>query len=207
MEMRFQFLDPNNKRKKPSMPFVMDFNDGETKGEADSPAGLAALIIGPEYADITDEEVAWHARVETMEWHALWLAGLGVCAVVVDGSVREPIFDPFKGQRSPEVELRVDGDWAMVASLHNAGLVTIYEKADSAVFRGGIAPASCTECRYYEEPKRCAQFDIFLGEETAGCLDGASKSEGCADTKPEYVKVERIEIAPERIKHGRLPAA
>jgi len=207
MEMRFRFLDPNNKREKLSMPFVVDFNDGETKGEADSPAGIVALIIGPEYADILDEEVAWHARTEVMEWHALWLAGLDVETAVVDGSVPRPVFSTAPPGEEPEVELRVDGDWVMAASLHNAGLITIYEREDSDVFRGGPAPATCQECRYYNPgEKRCDQFGVLLSDGPShGCLDGAGKLNGGA--RPKYVQVGRIEIPPERVKSLRVPAA
>lgn len=207
MEMRFRFLDPNDEKQKPTMPFVLDFNDGETKGEADSPAGLVALVVGPEYADVEDEEVAWHVRTEAMEGHALWLAALGSAAVVVDGSVPEPVFDPYGGGRSPDVELRVDSDWAMIASLHNAGLVTLYEREDVSVFRGGAAPASCRECAYYSEAEKvCRQFDAALESDANGCLDGAAlpkEAVGDRKGKRRYVQVGRIEIPPARVKASR----
>lgn len=196
--MRFRFIDPNNQRERVKMPFVLE--SVGFKGEADSPAGLVCLIVGPEYADVEDEETAWMMRAESLQGFALCLAVLGKRAVVVDGSVPEPIFDPGPTSDHSEgqvIELRADGDYAMIASLQRAGLFSIYERG-SVFGSPDSAPARCGECAYFKDG-RCEQFDMPV-EEFHGCLDGVVR--GALEGK-ELKLVERAEIPPRRVKAAR----
>lgn len=195
--MRFRYIDPNNPHERAKMPFVLE-NVG-FKGEADSPAGLACLIIGPEYADVDDEEIAWKMRLEALQGFALWLAAFGRKAVVVDGSVPEPVFIPYSESDSKEddeapIELRADGDYAMIASLQRAGLLSIYERG-SVFSSANSAPARCGECAYFKDG-RCGQFDMPV-EEFHGCLDGVVV--GALEGK-KHKSVERAELPPRRVK-------
>lgn len=197
--LRFRYIDPNNPHERVKMPFVLE-NVG-AKGEADSPAGLACLIIGPEYADVDDEEIAWKMRLESLQGFALCLAVSGRRAVVVDGSVPEPVFDPGPVSDHPEddqvIELRVDGDYAMIASLQRAGLLSIYERGN--VYRSADSvPARCGECVYFKDG-RCDQFNMPV-EEFHGCLDGVAI--GALDGKKLQL-VEKAELPPLRVKTSR----
>lgn len=199
-------MDPNNPRERAKMPFVLE-NAG-ARGEADSPAGLACLVIGAEYADVDDEEIAWKMRHEAVQGFALWLAAFGRKAVVVDGSVPEPVFIPYnepdsKGDDEAPIELRVDGDYAMIASLQRAGLLSLWERGK--VFRSAdSAPARCGECAYFKD-SRCDQFDMPV-EEFNGCLDGVvAGALGPSERgrQPKLQPVEKAEIPPLRVKTAR----
>ncbi len=203
--MEFRRLDPNDAKAKPSMPFLVEFDGGAALGEADSPAGLVALLVGPEYADAEDEEVAWHLRVEYAESQALWLHALtGRPVVVADGSLPGPVFAAGDPGAPPAAEIRVDGDWALVASLHNAGAIALREGEDVAAFRGGgAAPRACRECGYFRGGW-CRQFDLPVGPDAADCLDGIALPAGvlAARRGRTYMGVGRIAVPPERLKGG-----
>lgn len=202
--MRFRFMDPNDPNDHPEMSFLLE-SAGE-KGEADSPAGLVALLVGREYADVDDEEIAWRMRFESLMGHALILAGFfGRRVAIVDGSLEEPVW-ATDGSGPPEVELRVDGDYAMVASLQRAGLVRLYERG--RVFRDpGSSPASCAECAFLCGD-RCGQFDVPVGDPaSSGCLDGVRR--GAFNGAGTLEEVEAAELPPQRVKArqtGRVSA-
>jgi len=203
LSVNFRIMDPQNPEDKATMFFMVESPDG--KGEADSPAGLVAVLVGSMYADVEDEVVAWRMRAEYLQTCALNLAVAGKRAIVKDGSVEGAVFDPFEGEEitGDEIELRVDGDYAMIASLQRAGVVTLWERG--SVFRNrNSVPANCGGCVYFdEETKRCVQFDMPV-DETNGCLDGVKK--GLLKPRGDLELVEKAELPPERLKQKAFPA-
>lgn len=207
--MQFRYMDPNNPHERAKMQFVLE--TAGAKGEADSPAGLACLIIGPEYADVDDEEIAWRMRLEALQGFALSLTVSGRRVAVVDGSVSEPIFAPSfnepGNEGEPIFELRADGDYAMIASLQRAGLLSLWERGK--VFSSeDSAPGRCGECAYFKDG-RCDQFNMPV-EEFGGCLDGVvagALTLNDGGKLPKLQLVEKAVIPHLRIKSVRQPSA
>lgn len=195
--MKFRVMDPHNPKDKATMFFMVE--SFSNKGEADSPAGLVAVMVGSEYVDVEDEAVAWRMRAEYLQTCALNLAVVRKRAVVKDGSVNDVVFDPFEGEEiaGNEIKLCVDGDYAMVASLQRAGIIALWERVN--VFRNrNSAPANCGECAYFgKDAKRCVQFDMPV-DEINGCLDGVKK--GLLESRGDLELVEKAELPPERLK-------
>ncbi len=168
--MQFNRLDYNDTKAKFTLPLGVVWVAG--KAESDCPRGLVSALIGDEYLDVIDESVAWHMRGRYLQYCAVLLAAQGKKVLIVDGSVDTPI-DAI-GDGNEVVQLRIDGDYAMLASLHNAGMITLFEAVP--VFSDPNSnPVRCDECAYCMEPDRvCDQFELPCPE-LGVCLDGVKK--------------------------------
>lgn len=205
--MKFRFIDPRG-RQKPVMPFAVRFDGGEGFGEAASPFGLACLVYERTYVDIEYLLTAWHVRREYAMSQANFLSAVLGELIVVKCSVYyedvdDIVFEPSQGKRTPQKELWIDGEWSALASLHNVGAITLYEREDVNVFRKPAAvPHSCFECVYFmPEEYRCAQtYRVNTPSVSAiGCPEGVIELPEIEKRSCKYHELGDIEIPPARL--------
>lgn len=169
--MLCKYLDVDEK---PVMPLLAQLPDGRL-GEADSIPGAAALLLGLDYIDVDDERTAWHMRVNYLRGHALMMAMEGKKAIVRDNANiifdntatpteegEEEIPEDWFDQDPPAV-LWASDDRVFLISLHEAGVITLYEREDSHAFRlhpaweeigqSGGESQQCGLCRHYDPKK------------------------------------------------------
>lgn len=194
--MQLNRLDYNDTNAKFTLPLGIVWVAG--KAESDCPRGLISALLGDEYLDVIDESVAWHMRGRYLQYCAVVLAAQGKTVLIVDGSVDTPI-DAI-GDGNEVIRLRVDGDYAMLASLQASGMIELFEAVP--VFSDPNSnPMGCNECAYCTEPDRvCDQFDLPCPE-IGVCLDGVKKDVlNWVKKKPVLVKVQTAQLPPARLK-------
>ena len=194
--MQFNRLDYNDTKAKFTLPLGIVWVAG--KAESDCPRGLVSALLGDEYIDVIDGQVAWYMRGRYLQYCAVVLAAQGKKVLILDGSADTPI--DVIGEGNEVVQLRVDGDYAMLASLQNAGMITLFEAVP--VFSDPNSnPMGCNECAYCTEPDRvCDQFDLPCPE-IGVCLDGVKKDVlNWVKKNPVLVKVQTAQLPPARLK-------
>jgi len=167
---------------KPAMPILVQLPDGRL-GEADSIPGAAALLVGLDYVDVDDERTAWHMRVHYLRSHALMLAMEGKKAVVRDNVniiFANYVLPTEEGEEeipqdwfdeSPPLVLWASDDRVFLLSLHEADIISLFEREDSYTFRlnhnweeidrseGGTQ--QCGLCQHYiAEKQYCSPYRI-----------------------------------------------
>lgn len=215
--MLFRYLDPRDASITPTLPFVAVFNDGEDRGEADCPKALAALVLGPEYADVDDEWVGVKMRMKEARGAAVWHSAVtGEPVRVLDTGPDGPVvvWEPNELKMDPGIAakvVRTDSDWVFLATLHNLGAIDLYERTDARVLRDPLPkPMTCEECAYYKAgagdesaPAHfCGQFLAVLpGPEMAqDCLDGI-RPEALGTEGAGYIEASRnIPVSGERLR-------
>jgi len=211
--MKKRYLDPNDPKAVPTLPFVLVFDGGEGKGEADCLKSLAAFVLEG-YEDVDDEFVACAMRMQEAKGAAIWADALygGVPVRVEDAAPDGPVvvWESDKAKAAPPEEVivvRTDCDYVWLAGMHNLGAVEIWEREDARVFRNPAPrPKSCKECAFLGEEDGkplCLQFmtdlEAYGGEAAAGCLDGIIKGALGSEGAP-YVRVDRAAVPPERLR-------
>ncbi|MHB8156812.1 MAG: hypothetical protein ACYDEQ_05410 [Desulfocucumaceae bacterium] len=195
---------------KPVMPILVQLPDGRL-GETDSIPGAAALLLGLDYVDVDDERTAWHMRVHYLRGHALMLAMEGKKAIVRDNT--NIIFDntatPTEEEEEeedipedwfhegPPVVLWASDDRVFLLSLHESGVITLYEREDSHAFRldsiweeiakSGGSSQQCGLCRHYDPKKLfCSPYRLEGREPGEGgrCAAFAPATDNFLGVKP-----------------------
>jgi len=194
--MRFNRLDYNDTKAKFTLPLGIVWVAG--KAESDCPRGLVSALLGDEYIDVIDEQVAWHMRGRYLQYCAVVLAAQGKKVLILDGSADTPI--DVIGNGNEVVQLRVDGDYAMLASLQNTAMIELFEAAP--VFSDPNSnPVRCDECAYCSGSDReCDQFELPCPE-IGVCLDGVKEDVLGEDKKTSVlIKVQTAQLPPARLK-------
>lgn len=199
--MLCRYLDVNEK---PAMPILVEMPDGRF-GEADSIPAAMALLVGLDYIDVDDERTAWHMRVHYLRGQAMMLVMDGRKAIVRDNV--SVIFDNSAAPPDDDGEDDIPEDWfrdeppvilwasddrVFLQSLHEADIITLYEREDSYAFR--MHPAweeiknskgekqRCSICRHYDPAgKLCSPYRLENREPAQG--------RRCAAFAPEYLGV------------------
>ncbi|HBV98089.1 MAG TPA: hypothetical protein DEF36_13740 [Desulfotomaculum sp.] len=221
--MQCKYLDVDEK---PVMPLLAQLPDGRL-GEADSIPGAAALLLGLDYIDVDDERTAWHMRVQYLRAQALVLAMEGKKAMVRDDA--NIIFDNTatpteEGEEEvpedwfndvPPVTLWASDDRVFLLSLHEAGVITLYEREDSHAFRlhpaweeigqSGGESQQCGLCRQYDSKELfCSPYRLEGRESGEGrrCAAFAPVTEGFLGVSPgksKRIRIRYINLREEKI--------
>lgn len=183
-----RYLDVDEK---PTMPILVELPDGRF-GEADSIPGAMALLVGLDYIDVDDERTAWHMRVHYLRSQAMMMVMEGKKVIVRDNvniifdNTVVPPDDEEEGdipedwfRDEPPVVLWASDDRVFLQSLHEADIITLYEREDSYAFR--MHPAweeiaksngekqKCGICRHYNpERKQCSPYHLENREPDQG---------------------------------------
>jgi len=185
--MKCRYLDVDEK---PTMPILVELPDGRF-GEADSIPGAMALLVGLDYIDVDDERTAWHMRVRYLRSQAIMMVMEGKKAIVRDNV--NVIFDNTVVPPDDEEEDDIPEDWfrdeppvvlwasndrLFLQSLHEADIITLYERDDSYAFRmhqvwdeisnSKGEKQKCDFCRHYSSDKKCSPSALKNGIRTRG---------------------------------------
>ncbi|MGB9848872.1 MAG: hypothetical protein ACPLSY_03460 [Moorellaceae bacterium] len=202
---KLKYFHPLDQEYVPTLPFVADIENGETKIEADGPYALVCGIIGLEYYDAEGEDTCWFMRADYAAKTAAFFTAMGTPVLVTDSTLPpdKPVWAP-EGQ-DPVHIIYVDSDWTLVASLHNLGDITLYERADVRAFSEERPLPKCGECAYFDaEEDRCLLFNTWhISDLKPSCADGIDR-EGIplieAPPGMEYRRLGKIVIPEFRLK-------
>lgn len=202
---KLRYFHPLDREYKPVFPFVADVENGETKIEADGPYALVCGVVGVEYYDCETEDACWYMRADYAAKTAAFVTAMGTPVLVTDSTLPpdKPVWAP-EG-KDPAHTIYIDSDWTFIASLHNIGDITLYERAGVKAFSEERPLPKCEGCVYFDAAgDYCRLFDTeSITELRPACIDGIDReSVPSIEAEPgmEYRRVGKIVIPEFRFK-------